>query len=97
MIADKQMKCCICEIEIDNGMDYHSPAPLGKSGDVCCTYCNITKVIPERLKPHNPTLIEQKYQDLADCIRSDQLSARQVVQEFEDKKFNQWYRKKYEI
>ena len=97
MIADKQMKCCICETEIDNGMDYHNSAPLGKSGDVCCTYCNITKVIPERLKPHNPTLIEQKYQDLADCIRSDQLSARQVVQEFEDKKFNQWYRKKYEI
>ena len=40
---------------------------------------------------------KSEYQDIADCIRSDQLSARQVVQEFEDKKFNQWYRKKYEI
>ena len=50
-IATKQMKCSICDIEIDNGMDYHNPLPLGKSGDVCCTYCNITKVIPERLKP----------------------------------------------
>jgi hypothetical protein len=59
-IANKQMKCCICDIEIDNGMDYHNPSPLGKngryekffqhSGDVCCTYCNITKVIPERIK-----------------------------------------------
>ena len=51
VIATKQMKCCVCEVEIDNGMDYHNPSPLGKSGDVCCTYCNITKVIPERLKP----------------------------------------------
>jgi len=50
MIADKQMKCCICETEIDNGMDYHNPAPLGKSGDVCCTYCNITKVLPVRIE-----------------------------------------------
>jgi hypothetical protein len=50
VVATKQMKCCICEMEIDNGMDYHNPAPLGKSGDVCCTYCNITKVIPARLK-----------------------------------------------
>jgi hypothetical protein len=59
-VANKQMKCCICDIEIDNGMDYHNPSPLGKndsdekvlqhSGDVCCTYCNITKVIPERIK-----------------------------------------------
>ena len=44
------MKCCICETEIDNGMDYHNPAPLGKSGDVCCTYCNITKVLPVRIE-----------------------------------------------
>mgnify|MGYP001243595858 CR=1 FL=1 len=48
MKAKKLMKCCICEIEIDNGMDYHNPTPLGK--DVCCTYCNITKVLPARLK-----------------------------------------------
>ena len=60
MKATKQMKCCICEIEIDKGMDYHNPTPLGKndsdekvlnhSGDVCCTYCNVTKVLPARLK-----------------------------------------------
>ena len=46
-IANQQMKCCICDIEIDNGMDYHNPTPLGKNdsdekvlqhaGDVCCT------------------------------------------------------------
>ena len=51
MKAKKQMKCCICEIEIDNGMDYHNPTPLGK--DVCCTYCNITKVIPTRIEQMN--------------------------------------------
>ena len=39
---------------------------------------------------------EEKYQNLADCIRSDQLSARQVVQESENKKFKEWYKKKYE-
>ena len=50
MKATKQMKCCVCEIEIDNGMDYHNPDPLGESNDVCCTYCNITKVIPKRLE-----------------------------------------------
>ena len=41
-------------------------------------------------------MIKNNYQDLADCIRSDQLSARQVVQEFENKKFKEWYKKKYE-
>ena len=36
MIADKQMKCCVCKIEIDNGMDFHNPAPIGKyTSDVC--------------------------------------------------------------
>jgi hypothetical protein len=54
MKATKQMKCCVCEIEIDNGMDYHNPDPLGESNDVCCTYCNITKVIPKRLEKPIP-------------------------------------------
>ena len=60
MKATKQMKCCICEIEIDNGMDYHNPTPhrkndsdekvLNHSGDVWCTYCNVTNVLPAILK-----------------------------------------------
>ena len=42
------------------------------------------------------TLREKGYQLLAECIRSDQLSARQVVAEFEaDKEFYQWYKEKY--
>jgi len=51
MKATKQMKCCVCKIEIDNGMDFHNPAPIGKyTSDVCCTYCNITKVLPVRIE-----------------------------------------------
>ena len=39
---------------------------------------------------------EDKYQQLADCIRSDQLSAKQVVMEFRnDPKFKIWYKMKY--
>lgn len=39
---------------------------------------------------------KDEYQELADCIRSDQLSARQVVVEFEeDPEFAKWYKKKY--
>ena len=36
---------------------------------------------------------KDEYQELADCIRSDQLSARQVVEEFEaDPEFAKWYK-----
>ena len=39
---------------------------------------------------------KDEYQDLADCIRSDLLSARQVVDEMEaDPEFAKWYKKKY--
>ena len=38
---------------------------------------------------------EEKYQDLADCIRSDQVSAAQIVEHFKDVKFKEWYRKRY--
>ena len=39
---------------------------------------------------------EEKYQALADCIRSEQLSAGQVVSEFNsDPDFYQWYKNKY--
>jgi hypothetical protein len=41
-------------------------------------------------------LKEKAYQLLADCIRSDQLSARQVQEEMEaDPEFKKWYTKKY--
>jgi len=39
---------------------------------------------------------KKAYQLLADCIRSDQLSARQVQEELEaDPGFKKWYKKKY--
>jgi hypothetical protein len=39
---------------------------------------------------------EDKYQQLADCIRSDQLSAQQIVAEFRnDSEFETWYKIKY--
>ena len=37
----------------------------------------------------------QEFQDLADCIRSDQVPASDVAKFFEDKKFYNWYKKKY--
>ena len=34
------------------------------------------------------------YQNYADCIRSDQVSAPEIVELFEDKEFYKWYKKK---
>ena len=35
------------------------------------------------------------YQDIADCIRSDQVPANHIAEYFNDKKFYKWYKKKY--
>lgn len=35
------------------------------------------------------------YQDMADCIRSDQVPANEIAEIFTDKKFYIWYKKKY--
>ena len=35
------------------------------------------------------------YQDVADCIRSDQVPASAIAEYFTDKKFYYWYKKKY--
>ena len=40
---------------------------------------------------------KDQYQAIADCIRSDQVSAPEVVELFEDGKFLKWYRKKYNL
>jgi|TARA_B100001094_G_scaffold73821_1_gene70214 hypothetical protein len=37
----------------------------------------------------------QEWQDLADCIRSDQVPASDVAKFFQNKNFYTWYRKKY--
>jgi hypothetical protein len=39
---------------------------------------------------------EEKYQLLADCIRSGQVESRELYEEFEkDPEFKEWYKKKY--
>ena len=40
---------------------------------------------------------KDQYQAIADCIRSDQVSAPEVVELFEDGQFLKWYRKKYNL
>ena len=37
----------------------------------------------------------QEFQDLADCIRSDQVPAEEIAEIFTDKAFYKWYKKKY--
>ena len=40
---------------------------------------------------------KDQYEAIADCIRSDQVSAPEIVELFEDGKFLKWYRKKYDL
>ena len=48
------------------------------------------------LKKNIGVIISKRdYQSYADCIRSDQVSAPEVVELFEDKSFYKWYKKKY--
>ena len=36
-----------------------------------------------------------RYQELADCIRTEQLSAAEIQEEMKDKDFKEWYEEKY--
>ena len=36
-----------------------------------------------------------EYESLAECIRSDQVPASEIVEIFTDKTFYKWYKKKY--
>ena len=40
---------------------------------------------------------KDQYEAIADCIRSDQVSAPEVVELFEDGQFLKWYKKKYNL
>ena len=40
---------------------------------------------------------KDQYEAIAECIRSDQVSAPEVVALFEDGKFLKWYRKKFNL
>ena len=43
------------------------------------------------------TIKKDQYESIAECIRSDQVSAPEIVELFEDGKFLKWYRKKYDL
>jgi hypothetical protein len=46
----KEGTCSLCGGRYD---DYgHNPAPLGKVQERCCTLCNVTHVLPLRLRRH---------------------------------------------
>ena len=38
---------------------------------------------------------KDQYESYADCILSEQVSAPEIVELFEDKKFYKWYKRKY--
>jgi hypothetical protein len=38
-----------------------------------------------------------QYESIAECIRSEQMSAPEVAELFEDSKFYKWYKKEYNL
>ena len=40
---------------------------------------------------------KDQYEAIAECIRSDQVSAPEVAELFEDSKFYKWYKKEYNL
>ena len=40
---------------------------------------------------------KDQYESIAECIRSDQVSAPEIVELFEDGKFLKWYKKEYNV
>ena len=53
------------------------------------------KKLIDILKGPTKDAVIEAYQDIADCIRSDQVPASDVAKFFQDKKFYNWYKKKY--
>ena len=50
----------------------------------------------EKMKSKKQIKVDKTdYQDIADCIRSDQVSAPDIVEYFSDKLFYKWYSEKY--
>lgn len=55
-------KCCLCGCKLpEKHPGLNNPAPLAESNLHCCDKCNMTKVIPERLRRlSQKTKMEQK-------------------------------------
>ena len=53
--------------------------------------------IAEHSKENNMTrkIDKTDYEDLGECIRSDQVPASEIAEIFTDKSFYKWYKKKY--
>lgn len=49
-LKNKVEKCCFCGREITLDIQKNNPSPLGKEGDVCCSKCNFSIVIPHRMR-----------------------------------------------
>ena len=50
----------------------------------------------EKMKSKKQVKVDKTdYQDIADCIRSDQVPASAIAEYFTDKRFYKWYKKKY--
>jgi len=45
---EQKVRCCLCKDEIEGYG--HNPLPLYNREGRCCSICNITRVIPARLK-----------------------------------------------
>ena len=43
------------------------------------------------------TIKKDNYERIADCIRSEQMSAPEVAELFEDGQFLKWYRRKFDL
>ena len=56
-----------------------------------------TRVLAESAKgkPMTRKVDTYEYQSLADCIRSDQVPAKDIAEYFTDKAFYKWYSDKY--
>lgn len=49
-----------------------------------------------KMKPKKQIKVDRtEYEETAECIRSDQVPASHIVEYFGDKKFYNWYKKKY--
>jgi|TARA_B110000967_G_C18445864_1_gene345473 hypothetical protein len=53
------------------------------------------KKLIDILKGSNKDAVVEEYQNIADCIRSDQVPASDVAKFFANKDFYKWYKTKY--
>lgn len=53
------------------------------------------KKLIDILKGSNKDVVVEEYQNIADCIRSDQVPASDVAKFFSNKDFYKWYKTKY--